>query len=356
MTSPTGAHGSATEATDLAAALAGDAEAFRTLTQPYTRELHLHCYRLLGSIHDAEDAMQETLLRAWRHLDSFAGRSSLRSWLYRIATNVCLTAAARHHGDPAAPAWLADALSASSEPVIHLSPYPDAWLDELETAWGNPAARYELRESVELAFLAAIQLLPPRQRAVLILRDVLNWSAEEVAELLGATTVSVNSALQRARATIERQRRAGRLRTDLVVPPDAVEQSLVRRYVDAWQADDIAGFVALLRSDAALTMPPLPLRYVGREAIASFFALIPSGSRRPSLRLTATRANRQPLVAAYAPMPGGQRERAAVLLVLTLDGDAIAAITAFADRALFPVFGLPMERDVAGISPLPTNN
>jgi len=229
MTLPPGAQGSPTEAADLAAALAGDAEAFRTLTQPYLRELHVHCYRMLGSIQDAEDAVQETLLRAWRHLDSFAGRSSLRSWLYRIATNVCLTAAARPRRDPPPPAWLADELTASSEPVMHLSPYPDAWLSELEAPIGNPAARYELRESVELAFLAAIQVLPPRQRAVLILRDVLTWSASEVAELLGATTVSVNSALQRARATIERLRREGRLRTDLVVPPDEVEQSLVRR-------------------------------------------------------------------------------------------------------------------------------
>jgi RNA polymerase sigma-70 factor (ECF subfamily) len=349
MPIPTGAQGSPTEAADLAAATAGDSEAFRQLTQRYLRELHLHCYRMLGTVQDAEDALQETLLRAWRHLDSFKGRSSFRSWLYRIATNVCLTAAARQSVEPPAPAWLADALAASSEPVIHLSPYPDAWLSELEAPSDNPVAQYELRESVELAFLAAVQLLPPRQRAVLILRDVLNWSASEVAELLGATTASVNSALQRARSTIERQRREGRLRTDLVVPPEAVEQSLVRRYIAAWQADDIAGFVALLRSDAVLTMPPLPLRYAGREAIASFFALIPSGSTRRLLRLTASRANRQPALAAYIAMPGGQRYRAAVLLVLTLDHEAIAAITAFGDRALFPVFGLPMELDTAGM-------
>jgi RNA polymerase sigma-70 factor (ECF subfamily) len=349
MTISTGAQGSPTESADLAAAIAGDAEAFRTLTQPYLRELHLHCYRMLGSIQDAEDAVQETLLRAWRHLGSFEGRSSVRSWLYRIATNVCLTAAARRRDEPPAPAWLTDALAASSEPVIHLSPYPDAWLDELEAPADNPVVHYELRESVELAFLAVIQLLPPRQRAVLILRDVLNWSASEVAELLGTTTFSVNSALQRARATIERQRHEGRLRTDLVVPPDAVEQSLVRRFIAAWEADDIAELVALVRSDAVLTMPPLPLRYVGRQAIASFFALIPSGSRRPSLRLAASRANRQPAVATYIPMPGGQKERAAVLVVLTLDSDAIAAITAFPDRTLFPRFGLPMELHAASI-------
>src|SRR5262245_18118971 len=285
MAISTGAQSSAIEATDLAAALAGDAEAFRRLTQPFTRELHLHCYRMLGTFQDAEDAVQETLLRAWRHLDSFASRSSIRSWLYRIATNVCLTAAARSASAPPPPTWLADALAASSEPIIHLSPYPDVWLDELEAPSGNPAARYELRESVELALLAAIQLLPARQRAVLILRDMLNWSASEVAELLGASAVIVNSALQCARSTIERQRREGRLRTDLVVPPDEVEQLLVSQYIDAWDANDIARFVALLRSDAVLTMPPLPLRYVGRPSIASFFALIPQGSARPVLRL-----------------------------------------------------------------------
>src|SRR6266545_4552634 len=157
MPIPAGAQASPTEVADLAAATAGDAEAFRTLTQRYQRELHLHCYRMLGSIQDAEDALQETLLRAWRHLDSFAARNSLRSWLYRIATNVCLTAAARHHDQPPAPAWLAPVLAASSEPVMHLSPYPDTWLDELEAPEGNPVAHYELRESVELAFLATIQ-------------------------------------------------------------------------------------------------------------------------------------------------------------------------------------------------------
>jgi RNA polymerase sigma-70 factor, ECF subfamily len=347
MSIPAGAQVSPTEAADLAAAKAGDAEAFRRLTQRYQRELHVHCYRMLGTIQDAEDAMQETWLRAWRHLGSFAGRSSFRSWLYRIATNVCLTAAARRRADPPPPAWLADLLAASTEPVIHLSPYPDAWLDELEAASDNPAARYELHESVELAFLAAIQLLPPRQRAVLILRDVLDWSAAEVAELLGATTASVNSALQRARATIERQRREGRLRTDLAAPPDAVEQSIVRRYIDTWEAEDIAGFVRLLRSDAVLTMPPLPLRYVGRSAIASFLSLIPTGSMRRSLRPTGIRANRQPVVANYMAMPGGQRFRAATLQVLSLDRDTIAAITAFPDRALYPIFGLPAELDTA---------
>src|SRR5919198_4902335 len=158
MTLPTGAQGSPTEAADLAAAIAGDAEAFHRLAQRYLRELHLPCYRLRGSIDDAEDAVQETLLRAWRHLASFEGRSSLRSWLYRIATNVCLTAAARRRDEPPAPTWLADALAASSEPIIHLSPYPDAWLSELEAPSSNPIAHYELRESVELAFLATIQL------------------------------------------------------------------------------------------------------------------------------------------------------------------------------------------------------
>src|SRR6266508_5053992 len=284
----------------IAAARAGAHEAFSRLTAPYYRELNVHCYRMVGSFHDAEDLVQETFLRAWRSLDTFRGRAHFRAWLYKIATNQCLKeierrpsrALPRDFGHPANPTLPPSPPVAE---IVRLEPYPDVHLGEVSGSAPDPEALYTFRESVELAFLAAVQVLPPRQRAVLILRDVLTWSASEVAELLGATTVSVNSALQRARATIARQRREGRLRTDLVVPTDAVEESLVRRYIDAWEAADMDGFVALLRSDAVLTMPPLPLWYVGRPAIASFFALIPRGSLRPSLRLTASRANRQPV-------------------------------------------------------------
>lgn len=258
------------DGTDLAAAMAGDAEAFRRLTDPYTRELHLHCYRMLGSVHDAEDAMQETLLRAWRHLATFAGRGSLRAWLYRIATNVCLRQGSRRRTDPVSlPRALAEAVARGAEPAISLSPYPDAWLDRLEAPSGDPAADYDLHESVQLAFLAAVQLLPPRQRAALILRDVLGWSASEVADALDATTASVNSALSRARATLAQQRAAGRLAAGRSVPTDEVAQALARRYVEAWQAVDIDALAALLTSDVVMTMPPLPVRYTGREAVTA---------------------------------------------------------------------------------------
>jgi RNA polymerase sigma-70 factor, ECF subfamily len=219
MTRVGDARGGAAETALLAAARAGDEDAFRALTEPYARELHVHCYRMLGSLHDAEDAFQETLLRAWRHLRSFEGRSSVRGWLYKIATNVCLRASERTRREPKVPDPLVE--------VPYLGPYPDSLLDELATG-SNPAVRYDLRESVRLAFLAAIQLLPPRQRAALILRDVLGWSAQEAADLLETTVASVNSALQRARDTLERQRRDGRLRA-ASAPTDEQERTLLRR-------------------------------------------------------------------------------------------------------------------------------
>ena len=252
---------------DLAAARAGDEDAFRRLTDTYRRELHLHCYRLLGSLHEAEDGVQETLLRAWRHLATFQGRSSFRAWLYSIATNVCLSQRRRRRPEVAGlPPALVEAVARSTEPAVTLSPYPDAWLDQLEVSSDDPVAAYDLRESVHLAFLAAIQLLPPRQRAVLILRDVLGWSADEVAHLLESTTASVNSALQWARSTLEQQRAAGRLNTVQPAPSGEVERSLVRRYIEAWDAVDVGRLAGLLKNDVVLTMPPLPLRYAGRDA------------------------------------------------------------------------------------------
>jgi RNA polymerase sigma-70 factor (ECF subfamily) len=330
---------------DLAAAVGGDHEAFRRLTDTYIRELHLHCYRMLGSVHDAEDAMQETLLRAWRHLSTFEGRSSLRAWLYRIATNVCLRQGSRRQAAPAVlPQALAEAVARSTEPEINLSPYPDAWLDELEATSGDPAADYDLRESVQLAFLAAVQLLPPRQRAVLILRDVLGWSADEAAEVLETTTASVNSALNRARVTLAQQRAAGRLPAGRSAPPpDEVAQALVRRYVEAWVAVDLGKLVGLLKSDVVMTMPPLPLRYTGREAVAAFLVTIPQGGRRDRFRFLPTHANRQPALAVYRRHPGDPTYRAWGLFVLGVDGDSIAEITAFVDASLVPLFGLPAE-------------
>jgi RNA polymerase sigma-70 factor (ECF subfamily) len=333
---------SSTGAADLAAALSGDHQAFQRLANPYVRELHVHCYRMLGSFHDAEDAMQETLLRAWRHLATFEGRSTFRAWLYRIATNVCLRQERRQRTEPrAAPPSRAEAIPHSSEPAISLSPYPDTLLDELGTGGDDPAAAYDLHESVQLAFLTAVQLLPPRQRAVLILRDVLGWSATEVAELLDVTTASVNGALNRARATMEQQRAAGRLQTRRAAPPDEVAQSLAQRYVEAWQAMDIGKLVGLLRHDVVMTMPPLPLRYSGREAVIEFLITIPAGEARNQFRFIPTRTNRQPALAAYRLDAEGRTYRAWGMFVLGVDGDTVAAITAFVDPALLPAFGLP---------------
>jgi RNA polymerase sigma-70 factor (ECF subfamily) len=330
---------------ELAAALAGEHEAFRRLTEPYTRELHLHCYRMLGTIHDAEDAVQETLFRAWRHLATFEGRSSFRAWLYRIATNVCLRQGRRKMDISWVHAGLAEAIARSTEPAIHLSPYPDAWLDELEAASDDPAAAYELRESVQLAFLAAVQLLPPRQRAVLILRDVLGWSAAEVADLLDTTAASVNSALSRARKTLEQQRAAGRLETGRKVPTHEEERSLVRRYVEAWAEVDLGKLAGLLKSEVVMTMPPVTLRFDGREAVMGYLATYPAGGALDQYRFLPTRANRQPAVALYRLDPDGRTYRARGLHVLTADGDAIAEITSFADPALVPLFGLPAALD-----------
>ena len=328
------------EAVALAAARAGDQEAFRRLTEPYTRELHVHCYRMLGSFHDAEDAVQETLLRAWRHLASFEGRSSFRAWLYRVATNVSLTK--RHSARPEVPLppSITEAVSVGTEPVIHLTPYPDALLDELEATSGNPAAEVELRESVQLAFLTALQLLPPRQRAVLILRDVVGFPADAVAEMLESTTASVTSALNRARVTLEQQRAAGRLQTERMAVSDAVSASIVSRYVEAWQAMDIGKLVGLLKEDVVLTMPPLPLRFVGRAAVADFFRSLPPNPAG-TFRVIETRANRQPALAVYRRI--GDVYRAWGIWVLTLDGDELAEIAAFIDADLVPKFGFSAD-------------
>lgn len=344
MTEQSADRRTATEGADVIAAVAGDPEAFRRLTDPYVRELHLHCYRLLGSVHDAEDAVQETLLRAWRYLATFEGRSSWRAWLYRIATNVCLRQGARLR-PPAAdlPLALAEAVARSTEPTITLSPYPDALLDEIEATASDPVAAYDLWESVQLAFAAAVQLLPPRQRAVLILRDVLGWSAGEVADALAATPASVNSALTRARAALARQRAAGRLPTGRGTPTGEAAWSLVRRYVEAWDAVDLDALAELLTSDVVLTMPPLPLRYSGRAAVADFFATIPAGGALDQFRLLPTRANRQPAVAVYRRDPVGPLDRAWGIFVLGMASEAIADITAFVDPGLAPVFGVPTE-------------
>jgi RNA polymerase sigma-70 factor (TIGR02960 family) len=323
----------------LALARSGDQEAFADLVGPYLHELHVHCYRMLGSFQDAEDVMQEVLVRAWQHLGRFERRSSLRQWMYRIATNRCLTFQAR--------AATAQAFGTGPVPpppnapdveVVALQPYPDTRLGALPE--NDPQARYDLRESVDLAFLAAIQLLPARQRA-LLLRDVLAFSAAETAGLLDTTVAGVNSALQRGRAALQQHRAAGRLRPDRPAASSVVERSILHRYLAAWRACDIAALVDLLREDALLTMPPFPLAYRGREAIAQFLATVPAGGRLDQITLVPARANRQPAVAAYIRDPGSRRATAYGIMVLTIDGSVIGEITGFADPALFPLFGLP---------------
>jgi RNA polymerase sigma-70 factor (ECF subfamily) len=290
---------------------------------------------MLGSFHDAEDAVQETFLRAWRHRATFEARSSLRAWLYRIATNVCLTQRKRRHvRERSIPLAAGEAIPHTIEESVPLSPYPDALLDELEGTTSNPAAVYDLRESVQLAFLAAVQLLPPRQRAVLILRDVAGFSATEVAELLETTVASVNSALNRARGTVEEQRQAGRLQ-QFTAPSDDVAESLVQRYVQAWQTNDVSKLISLLKDDVVMTMPPLPLRYGGREHVVRFLSTIPANpADRQDFQFVATRANRQPAIGVY------RHGRAWALFVLTADGEALSQITAFIDPAIFDHFRL----------------
>jgi len=329
----------------VAAAKGGDDQAFTALIQPYRREIHVHCYRLLGSFHDAEDAFQDTLLRAWRLLGSFEGRAPFRAWLYRIATNVCLSMLARAkvralaahdpppvdlpHGEPGA--------------MLHLTPYPDRLLDEITDAEPGPDVRLEQREAVELAFVAAVQLLPPRQRAVLALRDVLGFSAAEVAELLETTVASVTSALQRARTTLAREQRAAPAGRPHRPASAGAERDVVRRYVDAWHRADIDRLVSLLTEDAVLAMPPLPLRYVGREQIAGFFATVPAGGQLDRILLVETRANGRPAVAAYAEDPVDRVHRAFGIMLLAMDGEQITSIVGFADPTMFSAFGLPQS-------------
>jgi RNA polymerase sigma-70 factor (TIGR02960 family) len=340
MRSVTGGAPGEAEQLLLARARAGDEDAFGVLIAPYLRELHVHCYRMLGSVHDAEDVLQEVLMRAWRYLGAFDGRGSVRGWLYRIATNRCLTARSRAAATPAA------ALTPAPPPpnapdveVTALTPYPGEWLAELAGP-DDPAACYEVRESVRLAFLTVIQLLPPRQRAVLLLRDVLGFSAAEAAQILQSSQASVTSALQRARATVETHRARGRLRPASTPGPGA-EQALADRFSAAWHAGDIPALVSALAGDCLLTMPPAPLAYRGRQAIGTFFATVPAGGDLTAIRLLPVQANQQPALVAY--MRDGSAARAYGIMVLTTHDGMIGEITGFADPSLFPLFGLPWQ-------------
>jgi len=320
---------------------------FELLAEPFRRELKVHCYRMLASLHEADDAVQETYLRAWRSFESFDGHGSFRGWLYRIATNVCLDMLARrkHAGRvlPDQRGWatteMPDGTPASD--VAWLEPYPASLLEDVVDDAPNPEARYTTREAVRLAFVAAIQELPPRQRAVLLLSDVLGWSAEEVATLLGGSKASVNSALQRARTTLaKRYPEGGRTATQ---SPDSAQQDLLDRYLRVWEGLDVDGFVSLLKEDATYTMPPLPQWYAGREAISTFFAW--AFKRYSGFRMVPVSANGQPAFAAYSRSGTDGAWSAHSIQVLSLQGASIAGLTLFAKPtgpSFFEAFGLPL--------------
>ena len=321
-------------------ARAGDDGAFRALTEPYLRELQVHCYRMLGSFADAEDALQDTLLSAWQGLDRFEGRASLRTWLYRIATNRCLSALRAASRRPAAD-WNVPGVE-PPEPtrlgeVAWLEPYPDALLAGVVAPPG-PEARYEQAESISLAFVTALQTLPPRQLAVLILRDVLGFHASEVAGLLDSTVESVNSALKRARAGLQRRRLPAAEDEPPPAPGSPSEDAIVARFVSAYEAADIDALVGLLTDDAFMSMPPMPLEYLGRDVVANFCAatLFAAGRR---FDLVPTRANGQPAFGAYLRGPGGVRPGTG-LIAITLAGDRVSAMTRF-EPSVLPRFGLP---------------
>ncbi len=328
----------------LASSKAGNEEAFAELIQPYRHELLVHCYRILGSFEDAEDMLQEALVRAWRGLNSFEGRSTLRAWLYKIATNACLDALDTRkrrglprelygHGDPARP------LPPPSKTVAWVEPFPDEMIDGQPDIY--PEARYEVRESITLAFVAALQKLPGRQRAALLLCDVLGWRAAEAADILDMTATAVNSALQRARETMKQTERQ-----TLPAPARLNEQltSLLRRYVAAWEAADSAGLVAVMREDVALTMPPIPVWFAGRADVQAFLEDYLFKSIDPfRVRLMPVRANGSPAFAVYQRDSSGVY-RPAAMHILTIVGGLIDEINDYLtfDGKLFSQFHLPL--------------
>jgi RNA polymerase sigma-70 factor (TIGR02960 family) len=321
-------------------ARAGDGEAFRELTEPYRRELQMHCYRMLGSFQEAEDALQDALLAAWQGLGGFEGRASIRTWLYRIATNRCLNAlrAAKRRPakewdvpevEPPEPTRLSE--------VVWLEPFPDALLEGAIDVPLGPEARYEQTEAISLAFVTALQVLPPRQLAVLILRDVLGFHANEVAYMLDSTVESVNSALKRARANLQRRLPPTAEREPAPAPDTPSERAIVGEFVRAYESGDVDALVALVTDDVFISMPPMPLEYEGSDVVARFYASIFRSGR--SFDLVPTRANGQPAFGAYLRAPTGIRHGTG-LLVLTLTGDRICAVTRF-ENSVLPWFGLP---------------
>jgi RNA polymerase sigma-70 factor (TIGR02960 family) len=322
-------------------ARAGDGEAFRELTEPYRRELQVHCYRMLGALQDAEDVLQDTLLAAWQGLGAFEERASIRTWLYRIATNRCLNAlrsASRRPArewdipqvEPPEPTRLGE--------VVWLEPYPDALLEGTVKIPLGPEARYQQTEAISLAFVTALQLLPARQRAALILREVLGYHANEVADMLDSSVESVNSALKRARTSLRRRVPTTDDR-EPHVPDSSAEHALVAKFVRAWESGDVDALVALLTADVSVSMPPIPLEYHGRDVVARFCATL---MRRRRHDLVPTRANGQPAFGAYLRAPSGGIRHGTGLFVLTLTGDRICAMTHF-DSSVLRWFGLPQS-------------
>ena len=328
----------------LEAARGGDEDAYRRLIESHRRELHAHCYRMLGSVHDAEDALQDALLRAWRGLARFEGRSSLRSWLYKIATNACLDLIARRPRRmlPIDYGPAADPHDESEPPLVEsvwVEPYPDESLN-LEDGFAAPEARYERREAVELAFIAALQHLAPRQRAVLILRDVLGFSGREVADSLETTVASVNGALHRARRAVDERLPDESQQATLRALGDDGIRELVDAYVDAWERGDVDAIVAMLVKDATIAMPPMPLWYSGREAIAVFLT---KWALKERWRFVPVRANGQLAFGTYSWDAEKGSYIASAVDVLSLRGARVEAITAFITPENFRSFSLPDE-------------
>jgi RNA polymerase sigma-70 factor (TIGR02960 family) len=326
----------------LARARAGDDHAFAQLVEPFRRELQLHCYRMLGSAQDAEDALQETLLAAWQGLGGFEERASVRTWLYRIATTRCLNAlrsASRRprSGPPVSGLDLPEPSQLGE--VLWLQPYPDLLLEGIPAHGPGPEARYQASEAVSLAFITAVQLLPARQRAVLILRDVLGYSTREVAEMLDTTEQATASALKRARATLRQELGQSGDTPPPPAPNSPAEQELVAAFTRAYTAGDVPAVVALLTDDVQLSMPPWPFQYRGRELAAQFHQMVTFRDRR-TYRLIPTRANGQPAFGVYTKDPHARVLHANGLMVLTLASGHISALTRF-DNSVLPNFGLP---------------
>src|SRR5262249_40624690 len=326
-------------------ARAGDEDAFRLLTEPHRRELQVHCYRMLGSFQDAEDVLQDTLLNAWQGLDGFEGRASLRTWLYRIATTRCRNAR-RSANRRSAKEWDVPQV-VPPEPsrlgeVVWLEPFPDALLERAIDTPPGPEARYEQTESISLAFVTALQVLPPRQLAVLILRDVVGFHADEVADMLDSTGAWINSALKRARASLQRRRPSTAERERPPVFDSPEENAIVAKFVSAYESADLDALVALLTDDVFISMPPIPFEYEGRDLVARFCAGLFGAGRR--FDLVRTRANGQPAFGAYLRDASGISQGVG-FIVLTLDGDRICAMTRFEHHVL-PWFGLPRSLPV----------